>query len=147
MVGRVSDPGSVVISVHKKYADAILDGSKTVELRRRFPDVPPGTKIWIYVTKPVGAIVGSAILKSADRISPSAIWKKYAIHTGIDADTYASYFTGAESAVALILDDVRKVRPVSLDQLRDMRMNFHPPQIVAALSSDEERILTKLARR
>jgi predicted transcriptional regulator len=147
MVGRVSDPGSVVISVHKKYADAILDGSKTVELRRRFPDLPPGTKIWVYATKPVGAIVGYAVLKGIDRASPSEIWNKYASRTGIDAEAYDSYFADVEAAAALILANARSVRQISLDQLRDMRMNFHPPQIVASLSPDEDRLLTQLVRR
>jgi predicted transcriptional regulator len=147
MVGRVSDPGSIVISVHKQYADAILNGSKTVELRRRFPDVQLGTKVWLYATKPVGAIVGFAVLKIVERAAPSVIWKKHAARTGIDVTAYNDYFSGVNIAVALTLSNARKIRPISLDQLRDIRLNFHPPQIVAALSEDEDHLLTGLARR
>jgi predicted transcriptional regulator len=145
MAGRVSDPGSIVISVHKEYADAIIGGRKTIELRRRFPDVPVGTKIWIYATKPVGAVIGFAVLKGLERGTPSTIWKKHSSQTGIDARSYDNYFAGAETAVALTISGAQKVKPVSLAKLKDIRTNFHPPQIVARLSSGEDHVLTKLA--
>jgi len=146
MVGRVSDSGSIVISVHKQYADAILNGSKTVELRRRFPEIRLDTKVWVYATKPVGAVIGVAVLRGVERATPAVIWEKYADRAGIDAASYDKYFEGVDRAVALTLSDARAVRPITLDQLRDIRMNFHPPQIVAALTVDEDHLLRKIAR-
>ena len=52
------DATDAIISIHPDYADAIFAGKKTIELRRRIPEVPSGTRLWIYATRPTGAIIG-----------------------------------------------------------------------------------------
>jgi ASCH domain len=49
----------VVLSVRPQYSSKILEGKKTVELRRRFPvSAPRGTVAYIYSTSPIRAMVG-----------------------------------------------------------------------------------------
>ena len=50
--GRVA-----VMSIHPRYAEAILSGQKRVEFRKRrlAPDV---TTVLVYATQPVGVLVG-----------------------------------------------------------------------------------------
>jgi predicted transcriptional regulator len=46
-----------IFSIRPYFADAILDGSKTVELRKVAPKKPV-ERVWIYATAPVMHIVG-----------------------------------------------------------------------------------------
>ncbi len=46
-----------LISIHKRHTDAILDGSKTIELRKYTPKQPL-SHLLLYVTKPTARVVG-----------------------------------------------------------------------------------------
>jgi hypothetical protein len=48
----------ILISLKPKHAAHIFEGEKTVELRKRRPNIKPGTRIWIYATSPTAAIKG-----------------------------------------------------------------------------------------
>jgi hypothetical protein len=51
----------VLVSIRPNFASKILDGDKTVELRRKFPEVGAmGMTALIYSSSPVSAIVGYA---------------------------------------------------------------------------------------
>ena len=80
-----------MISIKPTFASSILSGAKTIELRRRFIDLPLGSKLWIYSTLPVGAVVGVATLNSIDRDTPQNLWKKYANETQIEASGFDEY--------------------------------------------------------
>ena len=54
----------VIISLKPEYGKLVLSGSKTVELRNRIVRIEPGTKIWIYITRPISEIVAMADLSS-----------------------------------------------------------------------------------
>jgi predicted transcriptional regulator len=58
--GQVPDASDALISIRPGYANAILDGTKTIELRRRVPELVSGTRLWIYATRPTAAVVGVA---------------------------------------------------------------------------------------
>ena len=53
----------IVLAIHPEYADAILEGSKSFEIRRRCPDLPPGTLVYLYATSPISEIVGGFVLR------------------------------------------------------------------------------------
>lgn len=133
-----------VISLHRDYANALLAGTKTVELRRRFPDLPSGTRLWIYIVQPTGAIAGHVTLKDIRRASPASIWRRHASETGIDYKAFTAYFKDAVEAVAIEVTAAERTILISLDALRRMRKNFHPPQIVARLSEIESKTLRKI---
>jgi len=60
---------ALLISIHHQYAEAILAGSKTVEIRRRRPRLAAGTECWIYVPRPVAFVVGSFTVGSITSFS------------------------------------------------------------------------------
>ena len=76
-----------VFSIKPYFADAILDGSKTVELRKVAPKRPI-ERVWIYVTAPVMHIVGHfkpGIIRDAtheDRL--------HALVSELDAEEYSA---------------------------------------------------------
>jgi predicted transcriptional regulator len=145
--GHVPDAIDAIISIHPNYADAIVAGKKTIELRRRIPELPSGTRLWIYATRPTGAVIGVATIQEVARAHPSTIWKKHRDGAGVDYASFKAYFNGAEQAVAILLAAVQHVGPITIDQLREIRDSFHPPQVLVRLTASESSALRKLAAR
>ena len=102
-----------IISIFPDYADAILAGRKTIELRRRVPVLPLGMRLWIYATRPTGAVVGYVTVERVTRARPLTIWRHHSEGTGIDYGTFSAYFTGAKEAVAILLAAAKRVRPIT----------------------------------
>ena len=141
----MNEQNDAIISIHPRYADAILNGDKTIELRRRIPRTAIGTRLWIYATRPLGAVVGSAIVSEVLRGSPKEIWKLCKADVSIARKDYDEYFEGAETAIGIVLTNVIRRQPIMIEQLREMKAGFHPPQVLAKLSSSDTRSLSKLA--
>ena len=67
----------VVLSIKPVYSEKILNGSKTVKLRRRFPvSAPNGTLAYIYSTSPVKAISRTALNLLSGMIFCSVVLRK-----------------------------------------------------------------------
>ena len=49
----------LMLSVRPRFARALLAGTKTAEIRRRFPDVPVGTTVVLYSSSPERALLGT----------------------------------------------------------------------------------------
>lgn len=124
-----SAPRDIVFSIKPQYSEQILDGAKTVELRRRFSAlVRPGGLALIYTTTPVRALTGAATIAGVIRKTPSAIWKDFGEQACVSRAHFRSYFAGVSSAVAIKLcDPVRFSKPIELAELRG-RYSFEPPQ-------------------
>ena len=134
-----------LISIRPNYAEAILTGEKTVELRRRIPAINLGTRLWIYATRPVGAIVGSAVVDKIIEGTPAEVWKECINRIALDRREYDKYFFGTDRALGLSLSDITRRHPIGIDQLREIQKGFHPPQVLTRLSSQETIFLSKLA--
>lgn len=59
-------------SIPPRFTDSILDGTKTIELRRTRPRVAPGDPVLIYACSPVKAIVGSFVVEELIQAYPGA---------------------------------------------------------------------------
>lgn len=119
----------VVFSIKPQYSESILDGVKTVELRRRFPrKIASGTLAFIYTTTPIRALTGLAEIEDVIERSPNQIWKEFSGQACISRTQFRSYFSGVPSAFAIKLRDARRLRrPIELAELRE-RFSFEPPQ-------------------
>lgn len=133
----MAKPGDAIISIRPHFAEAILAGSKTVELRRRIPPLEIGTRLWIYATRPTAAVVGSAIVGGIARGTASYIWKAFSSNAYLSRDDFNAYFEGASEAIAISLLNIQRQRVVDIDRLREMRPGFHPPQVIASLQPHE----------
>ncbi|MBB3441847.1 hypothetical protein [Rhizobium sp. BK379] len=138
-------PHNAIISIRPLFVDAILSGAKTVELRRRIPSIDIGTKLWIYATLPVGAVVGAAIAQDFHYASPAELWVRYARHAAIPRDDFDAYFLGTDRGVGIELSSVQKIEPISIEYLRVMRDGFHPPQVLTKITNDEANYLSGFA--
>lgn len=135
--GRVA-----LFSIHPRYATAILDGTKTVEFRRQ--GLPADvTHIAIYATSPVQRVVGMFEIEGIDKVTPARAWKKYGHVGGIDQTPFERYYTGAENAFV-----IRVQNPNTFDlpvALSDLDTSIRPPQSYMYLSRPLQERLTALS--
>lgn len=119
----------VVLSIKPVYSERILEGRKTVELRRRFPvSAPNGTLAYIYSTSPVKAMVGTASIRDVLKLPVEQIWKEFESTAFIEKPLFDKYFEGLDHGYALVFGDVKSFsRPLPLHELRE-KFGFEPPQ-------------------
>lgn len=141
------DVADAIISIHPVHAEAILAGTKTIELRRRIPKLPSGTRLWIYATRPTAAVVGVATITDVARAHPKTIWRRHRNGAGVDHVSFKEYFNGSQEAVAIILTAVKRITPVTIRQLRNIRDHFHPPQVLTVLTTVEAKALRNLTKK
>lgn len=125
----------ILISLRPKYADFIFGGLKSVELRKRRPNVQSGVRVWIYETSPVAAIRGYASISRIETGPPPSIWKKLGHQTGTSKREFDHYFENRSVAHAIVLSDVMQLEnPLSLERIRELMSSFHPPQFYCRLN-------------
>jgi len=119
----------VILSIRPVHAEKILDGSKTVELRRRFTGgVRPGTIALIYSTSPRSALTGSARIKEVQRLAVPELWERHCSAACLQKGEFEDYFSGLASGYAIVLASPQPlIRPVGLPELRQ-RFGFEAPQ-------------------
>lgn len=126
----------ILISLTPRHAKNIFSGHKLVELRRRTMHITPGTKAWIYVKLPVGAIVGCVTVKAIHTSTPSKLWRRFGLVSGLTRNEFFDYFCDLTNGLALELEDVKELRhSVSLSSLRKVSLGFQPPQFFVRLTS------------
>jgi len=119
----------MMLSIHPRHVEKILNGTKSVELRRTKPVVLPGQPVAIYATLPSGALVATCRIGRILSDTPTAIWRSVGDFTGVSRVVFDDYFEGAKYAVALCLEAVTALAgEISLQELRDRDHHFHPPQ-------------------
>ena len=127
---RVLDPDRmIVLSLKPPYAEAILSGVKTVELRRIGPKISVPTRALIYATTPVKALRGACVVDRVVTDRLTVLWGSYGSRTGLGHREFRDYFMGLEVGSALMLSDAwRFSRQIPLADLRASRRMERPPQ-------------------
>lgn len=126
---------ALFISIRPQFAQAILEGTKTIELRRTRPNVDVGSLILFYSSSPTRAVVGWASLAGMVEGTPDQLWNDHGERTAIAEDQYDVYFAGTDSAYGLELEDVVKARePIPLATIRSL--GVEPPQSWRYLPSE-----------
>lgn len=119
----------VLLSVKPPHVDRLLDGRKTVELRRRTWRVPPGSVALLYASGNRRALVGSLVVEGTEVGSPDEIWDRYGEDVGLTRSEFDVYFAEAHRAVAIRVGSARTLpMPLSLAELRRRRPLFTVPQ-------------------
>lgn len=118
---------ALLISIQPRFAKAILDGTKTIELRRTMPTLSAPARALIYASSPTKAIVGWATIDGVLRATPQELWRTQKDSTGVTEAEFDEYFAGRDDAFGYQLTSVeRAVSPVSLATLREHALE--PPQ-------------------
>ena len=75
---------ALFLSVRPTFAQLILSGSKTVEVRRVVPrSVQPGSLVLVYASSPEKALWGICFVEKISTGRPETIWRKLGKATGL----------------------------------------------------------------
>lgn len=119
----------VILSIKPEYSQQIIDGTKKVELRRRFPiNIPTGTLAYIYSTSPERALTGIAEIELIAKMPINQLWNSFSHVSGIERSRFDEYFSGLDKGFGIVFSKVYALKKsIGLQELRE-RFNFEPPQ-------------------
>jgi predicted transcriptional regulator len=134
----VSDCPDIIISLRPDLTRAILEGRKTVELRRRKMKAAPGTRVWLYSKTPSAQVEGVARIMSIEERDLKSLWSEYSEEVGVSKPEFDAYFEGCKMGCAIRLSHPRTLsRMVALTSMREQLGDFHPPQFFKRLNAEE----------
>lgn len=114
-----------LISIHPRFANAILDGSKQVEFRK-VGFKREITHVLLYATSPIQQIIGYVEVSEIEERSPAALWRSYREVAGIERAEFFAYYRGKKTGVAVKLRRPQRLaRPLALGALHQ---GAAPPQ-------------------
>jgi len=130
---------AVLLSIKPKYADLILAGSKTVELRRSWPSNEIGVMI-IYSSAPVQRLTGIALILETKECDFEALWEISQAHGGGVTNEELRDYVGNKKQVYGVM--LGRVMPAEiLVDPKQLFPDFTPPQGFMYLSpQDYERV-------
>ena len=140
------DPSRVlVLSLKPRFAEAILDGTKTVELRRVMPRITIPTLASLYASGPERSLVGTCVVKEVVQCGLEELWARFGDRTGLSPSEFEEYFAGRAQGVALLLDEVERLSErIALDALR-RASGFRPPQSFGYVDHQQHDLLLAAA--
>lgn len=119
----------IFLSIHQQYAELILEGRKTVELRRRKPKVGTGDIVILYATSPLCSVLGSAEIQEVMEESPNTVWNSCGNESMLSKEHFDTYFEAANTAIAIYLKSHHRLdKPIPLARLKLLLSDFSPPQ-------------------
>ncbi len=142
----MTDERALLLSLRPRFAGALLDGTKTAELRRRRIAARPGALVILYASAPTMAIVGIGRLERTRVCDPEEAWREHSHQLGLLRPEFEAYLAGAKSACVLELHLVRRLsRPIPLASLRSSH-GFDPPQSYRFVSASDSEALAALLK-
>lgn len=131
-------PKTLLLSIRPQFVEKILEGKKTVELRRLRPRILPGQPFLIYCTVPVKALTAVAWISGIMVAPPVLLWQRTRSVAGVTREEFDQYFAGAKDAFGLQIACTRALRePLPLSMLKQLIPGFHPPQSFRYLTADQ----------
>ena len=124
---------AALMSIHPRFANAILAGAKRVEFRKR-PLATDVRVVVIYTTSPVKAVTGEFTVAEQVIDTPEALWERFSDVGGIEPDGFFDYFAGHEQAVGIVIDEVKAYQHPK--PLQDVDPGARPPQSFKYLRLD-----------
>ena len=116
------------LSIKRIYAERIIAGTKSIELRKRPIGMELGNLVLLYETTPDSLIRGGFIADKTISLSPSKMWKQYHCVMGVDKEFYDSYFENCEFAYGTLIHQSFSFPALPLKQIQKLCPGFVPPQ-------------------
>ena len=98
----------LILSLKPRFAEAILSGDKTVELRRVEPKITVPIRALVYATTPLRAMLGTCVVTAVVSDHLATLWEIYGSRTGLQHIEFLRYFTGVEVGAALTLHAAKR---------------------------------------
>lgn len=134
---RVND--GVVLSIREKYAKAVMQGKKKIELRKRFADRWVGRSASVYCAGGSGSLLGTVTIQNVTKAHPEEVWLQYGPDLECSRSEFDHYVGDRTSIFALELaDPIPYQSPLPLSQLSHLLgQTLHPPQSYAVHTSSD----------
>lgn len=132
------DPPAVLLTIRATYAKAIMNGSKTVEVRRRFSNRWVGRRVAVYAASPISGLLGEAKIERSREGTPAAVWELFSGRLACSRSAFLEYTRGCEKVTALELTEVRQYdRTATLEDMSQMvGARLQPPQSYCTVSKN-----------
>ena len=132
MTEHALDPErALVLSLKPWFAEAILAGAKTVEVRRVMPRITVPTLALLYASGSERALVGTCVVRTVARFPADELWRRHGADTALSRPEFDAYLEGRDCGVALLLERPEPLAaPIPLHTLRQVH-GFRPPQSFA----------------
>lgn len=91
--------------MHPHWAEQILNGVKTVELRRRTPSISDGRAV-IYATAPLSSVLAAAAIADVVEMPLPDLWRQFSDAACITRSDFDAYFEGKDIGTAITLEDI-----------------------------------------
>ncbi len=117
----------MLLSINPEFVELIFSGEKEYEFRKSIAKQGP-TKIIIYSTSPVSAVVGEALIESVIVNDPEIVWEATKLSAGIDRSFFNEYYSNRSRAVAYKLTDVKQYKETK--KLSDFGLSHAPQSFV-----------------
>jgi predicted transcriptional regulator len=139
-IGGYSMDNKILMSLRPEFAKRIINGSKRVEIRRKFAKKWIGYNVCLYSSRGASALVGEAKIEMIDHGSPEYIWERYNNDIGSTYDEFLQYVGSSKEIYAIVLTDVKPYKEsVPISQLSHILSNeLTPPQSYYLLDNNEK---------
>ena len=105
------------MSIKPRFAQLILQGQKTVEIRRTNIKATKGDKVAIYASSPQKQIVGFFTIEAIQYEDVNRIWSEFGEYTCLSADEYKDYLAGKDKACAIRIFETERIKGCSLEEI------------------------------
>jgi predicted transcriptional regulator len=129
----------VVLSLQARHAAAVMQGRKTVELRKRFTGRWIGRSASVYAAGGPGSLLGTVTIGDVVKGDPEEIWDRFGSRMSCTRSEYDEYVGDRHALFAIELSDPRPYEsPVPLSQLSHLLGEvLHPPQSYSSYSCND----------
>ena len=138
-IGGYSLHNGLILSIKPEYAQNVLEGKKTVEIRRKFAKKWIGHKAALYASGDKKALVGEATIFDVVAASPSQIWKLYGHEIGCSKDDFDNYTSMGYQVYAIVLSDIQPYNSyIPITQISHLiHKDLTPPQSYFTLEKNK----------
>ncbi len=137
---------AAIISIKPFYANEILAGTKTIELRKSSMGLIPLDVILVYSSAPDQRLAFWFRVGKVETLPVAEMWKRHEDRLGIGREDYDAYFEGLQNATGLHVADVHQLQPVTLEEIQRLVPDFVPPQAIIWLKEEMGRYAQLLAK-
>ena len=117
---------SALLSIRPEFAEAILEGRKTYELRRRLFVRDDVNRIVLYASSPTQRVVGEFSVDEILKLEPRKLWSATSRGAAVPREFFDAYFAGRKVGFAVKVGRARRYgRPKTL---RESCGLARPPQ-------------------
>jgi predicted transcriptional regulator len=130
-IGGYSSSNRLLISMRPDYAERVFEGKKQVEIRRKFSEKWIGSKMVVYGTQPLAALMGEVTVLGVTSGSPGLIWERFGGRTGCSHEEFAEYVGDAPHVYAIELNGAKPyLCPLNTYEIAEMIDvdELRPPQ-------------------